>query len=47
MYGKKSVGPGIEPPETPALTGYSCKDFSSTTTRSCLLLRKEEVRPNI
>ena len=31
----------------PALTGYSCKDSPSRTIRSCLLLRKEEIRPNI
>ena len=29
--------------ETPALTEYSCEDFPSRTTRSCLLLRKEEI----
>ena len=32
---------------TPALTGYSCEDFPSRTTRSCLLLRIEEIRANI
>ena len=32
---------------TPALTGYSCEDFPSRTTQSCLLLRKEKIRPNI
>ena len=33
---------------TPALTGYSCHpDFSSRTTQSYLLLRKEKIRPNI
>ena len=32
---------------TPALTGYSCEDFLSRTTRSCLLLRIEEIRANI
>ena len=32
---------------TPALTGYSCEDFSSRNTRSCLLLRIEEIRGNI
>ena len=37
----------MEPWGTPALTGYSCKDFPSRTTQSCLLLRKEEIRPNI
>ena len=37
----------MEPWGTPALTGYSCKDFPSRTTQSCLSLRKEEIRPNI
>ena len=32
---------------TPALTGYSCEDFPSRTTQSCLLLRIEEIRANI
>ena len=47
MYSRKSVGPKMEPRETPALTGYSYEDFPSRTTRSRLLLRKEEIRPNI
>ena len=47
MYSRKSVGPRMEPQGTPALTGYSCEDFSSRTTQSRLLLRKEEIRPNI
>ena len=47
MYSRKSVGPRMEPWGTPALTGYSCENFPSRTTRSCLLLRKEEIRPNI
>ena len=47
MCSKKSVGPQIELLETPALTGYSCKDFLSRTTRSHLILRREEIRPNI
>ena len=47
MCSRKSVGLRMEPWETPALTGYSCEDFPSRTTRSCLLLRKEEIRPNI
>ena len=47
MYSRKSVGPRMEPWGTPALTGYSCEDFPSRTTQSCLLLRKEEIRPNI
>ena len=37
----------MEPWGTQALTGYSCEDFPSRTTRSCLLLRKEEIRSNI
>ena len=37
----------MEPWGTLALTGYSCEDFPSRTTRSRLLLRKEEIRPNI
>ena len=47
MYIRKSVGPGIEPWATPALTGCSCEDFPSKTSRSRLLLRKKEIRPNI
>ena len=37
----------MEPSGTPALTGYSSEDVPSRTTRSRLLLRKEEIRPNI
>ena len=37
----------MEPWGTPALAQYSCEVFSSRTTRSDLLLRKEEIRPNI
>ena len=44
MYSRKSVGPRMEPWGTPALTGYYCEDFPSRTS---LLLRKEEIRPNI
>ena len=47
MYSRKSEGPRMEPWGTPTLTGYSCEDFPSRTTWSCLLLRKEEIRPNI
>ena len=47
MYRRKSVGPRIYPWETSALTGYSREDFPSRTTWSCLLVRKEEIRPNI
>ena len=37
----------MDPWGTTALTGYSCEDFLSRTTWSCLLLRKEEIRLNI
>ena len=47
MCSRKSVGPSIEPEGTPALTEYSYEDFPSKITRSHLLLRKEEIRPNI
>ena len=47
MYGRKSVGARMEHQGTAALTGYSCEDFPSRTTRSRLLLKKEEIRPNI
>ena len=47
MYRRKYVGPRMEPWGTPALTGYSCEDFPSRTSRSCLLLTKEEIRPII
>ena len=40
MYSRKSVGPRIDPWGTPALTGYSCEDFPSKTTRSRLLLKR-------
>ena len=36
-------GPSIR---TPVLTRYSCEDFPSRTTQNCLLLRKEEIKPN-
>ena len=55
MYSSKSVGPRIDPWESPALTGYSSLvvlegirlPFPYRTTQSNLLLRKEEIRPNI
>ena len=47
MYSRKSVGPRMQPSGNPSLIGYSCEDFPSRTTRSHLLLRKEEIRPNI
>ena len=34
MYGRKGVGPEIEPRGTPALTGYSCEEFPSRTNQS-------------
>ena len=37
----------MDPWRTPALIGYSCEEFPSRTTWSRLLLRKEEIRPNI
>ena len=46
MYSRKSVGSRIDPWGTPGLTEYSCEDFPPRTTQSCLLLRKEEIRPN-
>ena len=47
MYSRKSARPRMEPSGTPALTGYSCEEFPSRTTWSHLLLRKEEIRPNM
>ena len=47
MYSVRSVGLRIEPWGTPALTGCSCEDFPCRTTWSHLILRKEEIRPNI
>ena len=47
MYSRKIVGPRMDPWGTPELTGYSCEDFPSRTTWSCLLMGKEEIRPNI
>ena len=47
MHRRKGVGPRMNPWGTPALTEYSFQDFLSTTTRSHLLLQKEELRPNI
>ena len=47
MHSRKSVGPRMEPWGAPTLTGYSCEDVPSRTTPSHLLLRKEEIRPNI
>ena len=47
MYSKKSVGQRMDPRGTPALTEYSCEDLPSTTTWRRLLMRKEEIKPNI
>ena len=47
MYSKKSVRPRIDPWGTPALTGYYSEDLPSRTIRNRLLLRKEEIRPNV
>ena len=46
MHSRKSVGPRMEPWGTPELTGYSCEDFPSRNMWICLLLRKEEIRPD-
>ena len=37
----------MEPWGMPTLTRYSCEDFPSRTTGSHLLLRKDEIRPNV
>ena len=47
MYSRKKVGLKMERSGTPTLTRYSCENFPSTTTPSHLLLRKEEIGPNI
>ena len=47
MYSRKSAGPRMDRRKTPALTGYFYEDFISRITQSHLLLRKEEIRPNI
>ena len=46
MYSRKRVGPRMVPWVTPALTRCSCKNLLSRTIHSCLLLRKDEKRPN-
>ena len=43
IYIWESIRARMEPPETPALTGYSWEDFPFWTTQICLLLRKEEI----
>ena len=47
MNSRKRIGPRMDPWGTPTFTGYSYEDFPSRTTQSRLLLRKEEIRPNI
>ena len=47
MYSTKRVGPRTDPYGTPVITGYSCEDVPSKTTQSCLLLRKDKIKPNI
>ena len=47
MLIRKSVEPRMEPWETSALTGYSREDYPSRVTRNRLLMRKDEIRPNI
>ena len=37
----------MDPWGTSVLPGYSCDDFPSRTTRSSLVLRKDEIRQNI
>ena len=39
---QKCVGPRMQPWWTPALIGYSWKNFPSRTTWSCILPRKDE-----
>ena len=40
MHSRESVGPRMEPWETPVLTGYSCEEFPSRTTGSRLITEK-------
>ena len=44
MYSRKSVGSRMDPQQ---LTGYTFEGFPSRITSSNLLLRKEEITPNI
>ena len=46
MYGRKSIGQRIGPWETPPFTGFSCKDFQSRATQSCLILKKGVKKPS-
>ena len=43
----KNVGPTMEPWRTLSLIGSSCKDLLSRTTWSRILLRKDNIRPNV
>ena len=43
MYSTKTLGPRMEPWETPVLTRYSCKVFPSRTTRSSLLMSNDKL----
>ena len=44
VYGKKSVGPRMEPRGSPALTGYSFKNFPSRTTQTTSKTRQNEAK---
>ena len=46
MHSRQSVESVMEHWKTPALAGHYCKEFSSRTNRSHLLLRKDEIRSN-
>ena len=41
MYSMKSVGQKMD-----SLTRYFCEDFPSRNARSCLILRKDKIRPH-
>ena len=43
IYGAKIVEPRMDPRGTPTLVGYSCQDFPSRITLTCLLLRKGRI----
>ena len=47
LYCRKSVGPRMETWGTQPLTGYFWENFQSRIIQSCLLLRGEEIAPNI
>ena len=44
MYNRKTLGPGMKPWETLALTGYFCEHVKSNTYRKRWLLRKDKRR---